>query len=50
MKELYTLRGSDDESGEVICELVHDPQSKLGKYVFLTILKVSIMSHARLSI
>ena len=49
MKELYTLRGSDDESGEVICELVHDPQSKLGKYVSLTFQKVSIMSLARLS-
>jgi hypothetical protein len=50
MKELYTLRGSDDESGEVICELVHDPQSKLGKTVSLTFRKVSIMSLARLLI
>lgn len=29
MKELYTLRGSDDDS-DIVCEPVIDPESKLG--------------------
>ena len=36
MKELYTLRGSDNESESVICELIPDPNREESNYISFT--------------